>query len=614
MIIAIGIIIGILCGIFNVYNFKTDKSKKNIARVIVGNTFAVNIFTFAVMRFIMGRDGVFLSADKESTYWLKFIIMALAVCVFCIALPLFTQKAPFFVKKETKFKKTTKAVKIVSTVIFALGTFAFTATVWGKEYFGDLTADQILINLNSPTEGTDPAVYVSGIESVVLTTILFTTVFALIAFSDYTLKFTRKDKNPLTVYPSIVTRIVSLVAALSFCVGACTYGINEFGLVDLYLSYIRTSDFVENNFVDAKKIGLEFPEKKRNLIHIYLESMENTFLSKELGGMMEDNLIPDLYELLSDGYSFSHTTDTPGGAYESTGAGWSVSAMVNMGTGLPMKVPDKPNQYGGKDNFLPGATALGDILKEQGYEQTIMFGANANFGGLSYYYQSHGDFTIIDHKEAIKRGLIPEDYDVFWGYEDDKLYEFAKDEITRLSQTGNPFHFVMETADTHSPKGYLPEHAPTPYDTQYANAISYSDTEAVKFINWIRSQPFYENTTIVIIGDHLSMANNFMNSIDGIKDYQRTCYNLILNPSPDLPEISQDRLFGRSYGMFDIFPTILSSIGVEIPGDRLGIGTDLFSDRKTVFEEFGVDFVNDELVKRSDFYNENILNQDSLTV
>ena len=48
-------------------------------------------------------------------------------------------------------------------------------------------------------------------------------------------------------------------------------------------------------------------------------------------------------------------------------------------------------------------------------------------------------------------------------------------------------------------------------------------------------------------------------------------------------------------------------MGVERKGDRLGIGTNLFSDKRTVFEEYGVDFVNTEIEKKSDFMNENIL-------
>ena len=56
-----------------------------------------------------------------------------------------------------------------------------------------------------------------------------------------------------------------------------------------------------------------------------------------------------------------------------------------------------------------------------------------------------------------------------------------------------------------------------------------------------------------------------------------------------------------------MFPTILATMGVKIKGDRLGIGTNLFSDTPTVFEEYGVEHTNTELEKKSEFMNSTIL-------
>ena len=58
---------------------------------------------------------------------------------------------------------------------------------------------------------------------------------------------------------------------------------------------------------------------------------------------------------------------------------------------------------------------------------------------------------------------------------------------------------------------------------------------------------------------------------------------------------------------FDIFPTTLSALGATWEGDRLGLGTNLFSDEKTIFEEYGYEYVNNELKKKSSFYNKKIL-------
>lgn len=606
MILGVSLVLGFLFALADVLFVLKSKNAKSIIHTLLRDTLLVFLLHFGVMKYIFNTENIYFPDSPDGTYIFNTLAICFGVGAVYFLINAVCAKYPLGKDDEIKRKKGNRALKIISSVLFGTGVAALTATVWGKDFFGDLTPDQILINLNSPTEGTDASVYISGVESVVLATALFTALFCIITFSDKRLVMKIKEKA-VTVLPRLATRIVSMVIALAMCIGGCAYGINEFQLVDLYHSYLTASTFIEDNFADPETVEMTFPEKKRNLIHIYLESMENTFLSKELGGFCEDNLIPHLYELMNEGVSFSHDESLPGGFQESTGAGWSVASMVNMGTGLPMKVPDKQNQYGDKENFLPGATAIGDILKEQGYEQTVMFGANADFGGLTYYFQSHGDYTIIDHKEVKKRGYVPENYKVFWGYEDDKLYEYAKDELIRLYETGKPFHLMMETADTHTPEGYLSPSAPTPYDSKYANAVRYSQEQTVNFIRWIQEQPFYENTTIVIIGDHLTMAKKFIESLEGIKKYHRSCYNLIINPAGDLGELPEERRFSRDWAVFDMFPTILASIGVEIEGDRLGIGTNLFSDTPTVFEEFGVDFVNDELVKRSNFYNFNIL-------
>ena len=265
------------------------------------------------------------------------------------------------------------------------------------------------------------------------------------AIALFKLKYHTAQKA-VTVFSGLARRIICLLLSLAVFAGGIAYGVEKFQLVQLYRAYCLKSDIVEENYVDPETAEIVFPERKRNLIHIYLESLENSYLSTDLGGYMEQNLMPELTELSYEGITFSNNGTKFGGPLIATGTQWSVASMVNMTTGLPMKVPAEQNCYGSKDNFLPGACAMGDILKEQGYEQTVMFGADANFGGLSYFYESHGDYKIMDYRYAKKNGLIPEDYREWWGYEDDKLYEFAKDELTRLYETGKPFNFTMETA------------------------------------------------------------------------------------------------------------------------------------------------------------------------
>ncbi len=595
--------IGILVTLADIFLFAKDKKVGTIITVFLRDTLLSVLSGMALADRLLGVKNVLEISSMRISYSWKFLGLILAVGVIFLIVSSFVKRIIKVEFSETKQKKGTLALKIVSTVFFALGVAAFTGTLWGKDAFGDLAPDQILINLNSPTEGTDAGVYISLFTGPVLTTVLLTVAFCTLVFPQYRIAYEKGEKRAVFL-PELAIKIISFILAIAILVGGCAFGIKRFELTTLFDAYLSDSSYIEDNFVDPETASIKFPEQKRNLIFIYLESMENTFFSKELGGYFDENYMPDLAELSKEGISFSHLKKGFGGASRTSGSGWSVAAMVNMNAGIPMKVPVDGNSYGKPGNFLPGATCLGDILKEQGYEQSIMFGADAAFGGLNFFYESHGDFNILDHKGVIEKGWLPEYYDVWWGYEDDKLYEFAKRELTRLADSDKPFNFVMETADTHAPDGYLSENAEKKYDSQYANCIYYSQKEAVKFVRWIQEQDFYENTTIIIVGDHLSMASEFFKDVKG---YHRTIYNLFLNVPEELRNIPEEYKFGRNWAPFDMFPTTLVSIGVEIEGDRLALGTNMFSGEKTLVERDGFKTVHEELADRSNFYNNNIL-------
>jgi phosphoglycerol transferase len=92
------------------------------------------------------------------------------------------------------------------------------------------------------------------------------------------------------------------------------------------------------------------------------------------------------------------------------------------------------------------------------------------------------------------------------------------------------------------------------------------------------------------------MDPEFLDEID--PSYVRTNYNCIINAAVE-PACKTDRQFGS----FDLFPTTLAAMGVEIKGDRLALGTNLFSDTPTLTEQYGYDFLNEELQKESDYYD-----------
>ena len=248
-------------------------------------------------------------------------------------------------------------------------------------------------------------------------------------------------------------------------------------------------------------------------------------------------------------------------------------------------------------SFFPEINTLGDVLADEGYKQYFFIGSIGQFGGREEYFKEHGDYEVDDYNWAMEKGLIPEGYYEWWGYEDEKLFSFAKDRLTEIAAEGEPFNFTMLTADTHFEDGYPCElcDEENDGDNQYGMVLHCSSKQVTEFVSWIQQQDFYENTTIVISGDHLTMDSDFCENID--PDYTRTVYNVIIN-SPIQPQQEKN----RSFTTMDMFPTTIASLGATIEGDRLGLGTNLFSGEQTLAEKLTFDQLNDDLSQKSKFF------------
>lgn len=360
-------------------------------------------------------------------------------------------------------------------------------------------------------------------------------------------------------------------------------------------SISEVSTIFESDYVAPESVAITFPEKKRNLIVLYMESMESTYASVEAGGGKPVNYIPELTQLAEEYVSFSDDEDL-GGAGAAAETGWTMGGLFSSATGVPYKLPVDGNAAGDYENFAPGLTGLGEVLAKNGYRNYFMCGSESVFGGRRAFYEQHGDYCILDYDSAKRDGIIPEDYHEFWGMEDEKLYEYAKRQLTDIAKQGEPFNFMLLTADTHPADGYICGLCEEAYGQQYENVLACASRQAAQFVEWAGRQSWYENTTIVITGDHLSMKGDFW---DDIGDYKRRIYNCFIN-LPD--ELTADRITNRAFSVLDMFPTMLAAIDVDIEGDRLALGTNLFSQEETLPEQMGFAAFNQELKLYSNYY------------
>ena len=382
--------------------------------------------------------------------------------------------------------------------------------------------------------------------------------------------------------------------ALFTCICAFLCADRLLQITDYFEARNARSTLYEEHFVPEEEANPTAPEQKKNLLMIYLESMEPTYASREAGGNQPVNYMPFMTALARDQISFSDKEGL-GGFISVPGTTWTMGALFATSSGIPFSFPVGENSMGKYDLFASGVTALGDILERDGYYNQFLCGSDIAFAGRDKYFRDHGSYDLYDLHTARQEGVIPNDYFVFWGYEDYILYDIAKKELTALSQKNQPFNLTMLTVDPHHIGGYVCPKCGNDYKNQTANVISCADRLLEDFIAWCQQQPFYEDTVIVIIGDHPRMDNNLT---AGLSYEQRPVYNCFMNT--DI--VPQGAVSNRTFTAMDIFPTVLAALNYQMEGDRIGLGTNMFSGAKTLAEELGLGYLQEEIRKYSVYY------------
>lgn len=463
-------------------------------------------------------------------------------------------------------------------ILLYIASLVIAGITYVKKYFPLVNFEQILYGVTN-TKGSSA----SGIVDGTIFTFSVGTLIFLILLVIYILLHNSKKVILIRIkYYSGLILLGSLIFTL-YAIGVFEYEINLFKQTKIYDKY----------YVDGNGVDITFPDKKQNLIFIYMESMETTNASIKNGGAQKISYIPNLenYALKYDNFS---SGEKLGGFVPVSGTTYTLAGMISQNSGVNFKLPINIMD---KDMVkMDSVYALGDVLVDNGYKNYLMMGSQAIFASRDKYFKNHGNYEIFDYTYAINNELIPKDYLVWWGYEDKKLFEFAKNKLKDISKEEQPFNLTLLTADTHFTDGYLDSECDTPFDKKYANVMHCSDKMINDFITWVMEQDFYKNTTIVLVGDHLTMQSSFYDDID--KNYTRSVYNVFINS-----RVKSDTTKNRTFSSMDIYPTTLASLGVKIDGDRLGLGTNMYSNKKTLMEELSYKYVSNELKKRSSFYD-----------
>lgn len=343
------------------------------------------------------------------------------------------------------------------------------------------------------------------------------------------------------------------------------------------------SELYRNHYIESSSEQIRIIEKPKNLIVILLESMETNFSGHT----------PEIALLEHQSINF-----TPGGV-SVAGTSWTIAAITAKLCGIPLNMPMKINEYLGKlPTYLPGASCLTDLLEEKKYNQVFIQGSSGNFTQIREFVKSHGHIVLYDLEHYKERGKVPNDYNVFWGIEDRKLYQYAKEELDSLYALDAPFALYLTTMDTHQPDGYVDDKCNKEFENiekKYVKALRCASSQLYDFILWAETQPWFENTLISVMGDHTQPRLSAKAGVPKTDSLYWT--NFMINSAIQKP------IKTRQYTSLDMYPTLLEAMGFELEHRGIALGRSLFSDSLTMLELYGRKTLDSLLRERSIQYD-----------
>ena len=303
-------------------------------------------------------------------------------------------------------------------------------------------------------------------------------------------------------------------------------------------------------------------------------------------------LIPNLTHFAQNGVNFS-ANSAIGGHFESMGAKPTFPAIYSYMCGFP---PLALRFVKDSKEII----CISDILHKNGYFNAIFTGARSTFGGYDSFAKEH-NLNAFDVHYFKENGLVAQDFEGHWGIEDAKLFALTKD-FLRTYNKKEPFALYISTVDTHFP-GFVDGEfcADLPFagldsgsgNALYESSIRCGDRIMGDFVQFVQDSRFGENTTIVILGDHLTMQPDFIPP-----NTHRFVYNVFINPHFS-KNPTRNYVKNRYLTNYDFTALMLDSLGFRV--EAFGLGRNpLYG--QTLIEKYGLYELNRGLKMRTKFF------------
>lgn len=309
--------------------------------------------------------------------------------------------------------------------------------------------------------------------------------------------------------------------------------------------------------------------KKKNIIKIHLESFQTFLINKKVNGK---EVTPFLNKLSTGNDDFRYYPNF----FHQTGQGKTSDAEFTMDNSLYGLPQGSAFSLKG-DNTYQSLPAILD--QKQGYTSDVM----------------HGDYkTFWNRDQVYKHFGIDKFYDAtYYDMSDDNIVNlglkdkpFFKESAEYQSKMKGPFYSHLITLTNHYPFTLSEEDAdidkPNTGDSTvdgYIQTAHYLDQALEEYITDLKKKGLYDDSVIMIYGDHYGISENHNNAMEKLLGEKITPAKFMdLNRTGFWLKIpGKEGTVDKTYaGQVDVMPTILHLVGIDSK-NYLMFGTDMLS-------------------------------------
>ncbi|MFD1736539.1 LTA synthase family protein [Bacillus salitolerans] len=359
-------------------------------------------------------------------------------------------------------------------------------------------------------------------------------------------------------------------------------GTYNFHLYDMFLqsksraqrAFANGSEFIEiENYLKSnyRKPNEEMfgVAKDKNIILISMESTQNFVIGETLDG---EEITPFLNDFIQESFYFDNF-------YHQTGQGKTSDSEFLLDNSLYPLGRGAVFFTHGTNEF----TATPEMIKEYGYYSAVLHANNKSFWNRDIMYQSLG----YDRFFELNDYMITEENSIGWGLKDKDFFEQS---INHLKSLPEPYYAKFITLTNHFPFELGEEDKSINEYTsnsrtlnRYFPTVRYTD-EAIKlFIERLKAEGMYEDSIIIIYGDHYGISENHNKAMAQFLGKEEiTPFDTVqLQKVPLIIHIPgmEGKTISTVSGQIDLKPTILHLLGIDTRND-VQFGTDLFSNGK----------------------------------